>query len=79
MIELVNADQVFLYIAERELRKMNGLGVIRRIRNAYTDSRILVLSGQSDANHICASIRAGASFYLLKEEVNDLLLKKMLR
>jgi DNA-binding NarL/FixJ family response regulator len=46
--------------------RLNGLEVVRRIRDALPDTRILVLTVHEDEEYVLPIVKAGADGYLLK-------------
>ena len=50
---------------------MDGLEATARIRTGHTDSRVLVLTMDEDADSVFAALRMGANGYLLKESGSD--------
>ena len=65
-------DLVILDIAMPE---MNGVETTRRIRESYPGCQILILSMHKDPVYIRESLRAGAKGYLLKDSIDDDLLR----
>jgi len=70
-IHQVKPDLVILDIA---LRGVNGLELIRQIKSAHPQVRILVLSMLDESLYAERALRAGASGYVMKEEATDKLL-----
>jgi len=53
---------------------LNGMGAARQITKEVPSTRVLILSGYSDDQHVVHAIEAGAAGYLMKETAaNDLL------
>jgi DNA-binding NarL/FixJ family response regulator len=72
MAESVDADVILLDI---NMPRMNGIDAARAISEADSSARILMLSSLTERAEVLASVRAGASGYLLKtagrEEVTE--------
>lgn len=49
---------------------MDGIEATRRIKTAAPRTRVIVLSGYPDEEFHRASLRAGADYYLRKEDLN---------
>ena len=63
-VERVRPHVVTLEIGEQPRA---GLRLIQRIRSAFPDMRVVVISGQNPAQYADRAIRAGASGFLLKD------------
>ncbi len=72
-ISSTNPDLVLI---DLEMPKMNGLRLIREIRESYPNIKTLVLTAYSEFNYVKQARRAGAFGYVIKsnpEEVVDAL------
>jgi DNA-binding NarL/FixJ family response regulator len=70
-IELVKRLQPVVLVVDMVLPKFNGLEVIRQIRQATPQTRIVVLSMHGDEAYVREALRAGATAYVLKESHAD--------
>lgn len=52
---------------------VNGLTVLRRIREVSPETRCVVLSGHADDAYVRESFDAGAMGYVFKEDIRDLI------
>jgi two-component system response regulator NreC len=66
-LELILALKPDFSLLDLNMPKMSGLDVIRRLRQAKSETRIIVLSISRDENVIRELFRSGANGYLLKD------------
>ncbi len=59
-------------LMEIDLPRLSGLEAARQITSAYPDARILIVTDYDDARLRVAAAAAGASGYLLKDNLLDL-------
>jgi two-component system response regulator NreC len=64
-----------LVIMDIAMSPVNGVEATRRIIEAAPDTRILILSMHKDAVYVRETLRAGAKGYLLKESIDQDLLR----
>lgn len=64
-----------LMIMDIAMPEMTGVEATRRIRDACPDCQVLILSMHKDAVYVRESLRAGARGYLLKESIDEDLLR----
>src|SRR3954467_14271106 len=66
-VDLILALKPDFAILDLNMTKVHGMEVIRRVRQARSETKILVLSVSRDENLIRELFRAGANGYLLKD------------
>ena len=66
-VELILALKPDFAVLDLNMPKLSGLDVIRRLRQAKTETRLIVLSISRDENLIRELFRSGANGYLLKD------------
>jgi DNA-binding NarL/FixJ family response regulator len=66
-LELVDQQKPDLVLIDLKMPGMNGVEATRRIKAAYPDTKVLVLTTFDDDAWLFDAIRAGASGYLLKD------------
>lgn len=74
---LIAQNKTDVYLVDLGLPDVDGVDLISLIKSECLNARCLVLSTFGDAKHISRSIRAGASGYLLKDELNATLIEKI--
>lgn len=57
-----------------ELEEVDGIEVTKNLKNAKTETKILILSSHSDKVFISEILSAGASGYLMKGEMPDMII-----
>lgn len=73
-IELVRQLTPDMVLLDLNLKDMNGVEVLKAIKAAGLDARVVMLTVSDQAEDLVAALRAGADGYLLKEmEPEDLL------
>ncbi|KWX86302.1 AraC family transcriptional regulator [Paenibacillus riograndensis] len=65
-LEALKSVKPDVLITDIRMNEMNGLEMIRRIRDQYPDLYILILSGYADFEYAKQAIKYGISDYLLK-------------
>jgi DNA-binding NarL/FixJ family response regulator len=66
-VELILALKPDFAVVDLHMPNMDGLDVVRRVRQAKSETRIIVLSISRDENIIRELFRSGANGYILKE------------
>jgi len=66
-IELILALKPDFAVLDLNMPKMSGLDVVRRVRQAKSETKLIVLSISRDENTIRELFRSGANGYLLKD------------
>ncbi len=54
-------------IADLSMPRLNGIEVVRRLREALPDTKVLVLTMHQEDEYVLQAVRAGASGYLVKD------------
>jgi DNA-binding NarL/FixJ family response regulator len=70
-VDLVKRLQPAVLVVDMVLPKLHGLEVIRHVRQAAPETRIVVLSMHADESYVREALRAGATGYILKESHAD--------
>jgi DNA-binding NarL/FixJ family response regulator len=70
-VDLVKRLQPAVLVVDMVLPKLNGLDVIRQVRQVAPQTRIVVLSMHADESYVREALRAGATAYVLKESDAD--------
>ena len=74
-IELAQTLKPDLILLDIELPLLRGDIAMREIRETHPDVKVLGISSHSDAGYIGSMLENGASGYITKDEVPDLLIK----
>lgn len=56
-----------IVIADLSMPRLNGIEVVRRLREALPETRVLVLTMHQEDEYVLQAVRAGASGYLVKD------------
>jgi DNA-binding NarL/FixJ family response regulator len=65
-LELIERTKPDVAILDIRMPKLNGVEVVRRMKNCCPDTKALMLTAYDDDDYIFALMEAGASGYLLK-------------
>ena len=74
-VRLVLQHRPTLVIMDIAMPRINGVEATRRIIEAWPEAKILILSMHKDAVYVRETLRAGAKGYLLKESIDQDLLR----
>jgi two-component system, NarL family, response regulator len=72
-LQMIEADQPDVVLLDMKLPDMSGVEVIQKIYKSKNSTRVLGLSSYNDREFISQLLNHGASGYLLKEEVPELI------
>ena len=61
-------NSIGLIVSDMNMPEMDGLGLIKAVRNAGNDVPIIILTGNSEITTAIQAMRTGASDYILKDE-----------
>ena len=65
--------KVDLVLVDVSLATMNGIDLVQQIHTEFPNIRCLMLSGHTTPNYVKRSLDAGASGYVLKDDVKGIL------
>ncbi|MDQ3228497.1 MAG: response regulator transcription factor [Pseudomonadota bacterium] len=63
-----------IVITDLSMPRLNGIELVRRLREALPDTRVLVLTMHQEDEYVLQAVRAGASGYLVKDSAGAELL-----
>ena len=66
-VQLVVTEEPDVLLLDLKMPKLDGIGVISRLRSRGASTRILVLTSFTAQQHVIPAIQAGADGYLLKD------------
>lgn len=66
LFQLLSTTTPDVLLLEMDIPEINGIAVLRRMKQEYPDVKVLIYSGQSEDVYALSTIRAGASGYLSK-------------
>src|SRR5688572_802637 len=70
-LKLVEQFKPRILIVDMVMGGLNGLEVIKRVRQSTPQTQIIVLSMHSDESYVREALRAGALGYVLKESKSN--------
>ena len=73
-VEKALATRPDVVITDLSMPRLGGLEVVRRLREALPDTRVLVLTMHKEDEYVLQAVRAGASGYLVKDSAASELL-----
>jgi two-component system invasion response regulator UvrY len=79
VLDKLRADPTDLLILDINMPGRGGLDILRHVRAAYPELRVLVLSGFPERQYALNVLKAGASGYLSKDSPPEELLKAVVR
>ena len=68
-----------MLVVDLSMPELNGLEVIRRVREKRPEVGVIVLSMHGDAGYVARALQAGASGYLVKEDTSEHLVEAIER
>ena len=66
--EIMGANPPDIVLLDHHLDILNGLTVLKRIKSARPEIRVIYVSGQQDVNIAVSSLKLGAEDYLIKDD-----------
>lgn len=75
--ELIARKEVDVYLVDLMLPDIDGVEIIKFIKENNPKTNILVLTSAGDADHVYRSLQAGATGYLLKESMGKMLIDEI--
>lgn len=79
ILEFIKKNPVDIILTETDLPKLNGLTVLRYLKNDYPNIKTIIFSGQPEEVYAINAIKAGASGYVSKSvniiTINEAILK----
>ena len=66
VLDFIKKNPVDILLTEADLPKLNGLTILRHLKNEYPDVKTIIFSGQPEEVYAINAIRAGASGYISK-------------
>jgi len=73
-VEKAIATRPDIVVADLSMPRLNGIEVVRRLREALPETRVLVLTMHQEDEYVLQAVRAGASGYLVKDSAASELL-----
>jgi len=79
ILDFVKKNPVDIILTEADFPKLNGLTVLRHLKNDFPDVKTIILSAQPEEVYAINAIKAGAAGYINKSEnvitINEAILK----
>lgn len=66
-VEKAIATRPDIVVADLSMPRLNGIEVVRRLKEALPNTRVLVLTMHQEDEYVLQAVRAGASGYLVKD------------
>lgn len=76
-IQLANSLHPDMILLDLNMKDMNGIEVLKAIKDAGLDSRVIMLTVSDHAEDLMAALQAGADGYLLKDMEPEELMKQL--
>jgi DNA-binding NarL/FixJ family response regulator len=76
-VELARTEQPDVVLMDLEMPELDGIEATRRIRDALSETQVVVLTSFSDRERILDALDAGAAGYLLKDAEPEELLRSI--
>lgn len=76
-VAAILANRADLYVVDLGLPDVDGVDLIRLVKEKCPEARSIVVSTFGDSKHVLRSLRAGASGYLLKDEIQPAMVEKL--
>jgi DNA-binding NarL/FixJ family response regulator len=74
-LRLIECDKPDIAILDLNLRDLSTLAIVRKLRDAQTQTRIVILSTRNDERIVLEALRSGANAFLLKSDPTNHLLE----
>lgn len=75
VLDVISKNKIDVVIADVQMPKMDGLEVLKRVKGAFPDIEVIMVTGHGDQEVAVASLRNGAIDYLQKPvDLEELLL-----
>ncbi len=75
-IEKVSKDKFNLILLDYRLQDMNGIEILEEIKKRELDIPVVMVTGEGDENIAKETIKKGAYDYLIKDEINSIILTR---
>ncbi|MCM2336585.1 MAG: response regulator transcription factor, partial [Pseudomonas sp.] len=66
-VEKAIATRPDIVVTDISMPRLNGIEVVRRLKEALPDTRVLVLTMHQEDEYVLQAVRVGASGYLVKD------------
>ena len=74
-LRLIECDKPDIAILDLNLRDLSTFEIVRKLRDAQTQTRIVILSTRNDERIVVEALRSGANAFLLKSDPTNHLLE----
>lgn len=78
-LECIDTLKPDIIITDIIMPVMDGVEFTRRVKNAYPEIQIVVLSSYDDFSYVRETLRLGACDYVLKREINESMILEVLK